>query len=222
MAGFPKAPAPKGQDGTPFTPPLAAPLVMEQFQGLFTSTSRVGVKEEQCWWIDGLIPIGPQMLRTLPGVGPILWTIPASTISFFGFANIAGTPYSIVIAADGSIYAVNTSTGGSSQIAGAGTILSPSRQNVGISQFGSSYVIIVAKQTNRQRPGALSQPLLVGRRLRPIRVGCGSRTDRRSSSLHPALWLISRPAQAAEISPRPTVFFGWPTSNFSKRTGSCT
>lgn len=149
MAGFPKAPAPKGQEGTPFVPAgLSAPFVMEQFQGLFTSTSRVGVKDEQCWYIDGLIPIGPQMLRTLPGVGETLWTIPSSTISFFGFANIAATPYAIVIAADGSIYAINTNTGGASQIAPAGTILNPSRQNVGISQFGSDFVIIVANQTN--------------------------------------------------------------------------
>lgn len=148
MAGFPKSAPPKGQDGTPFTPPVPSPLIMEQFQGMFTSTSRVGVKDEQCWNIDGYIPIGPQFLRTLPGAGPLLWTIPVATISFFGFASIGSTPYAIVISSNGGIYAVNTNTGGASLIGPVGTIQNPSRQNVGISQFGSTYIIVVAKQTN--------------------------------------------------------------------------
>jgi hypothetical protein len=49
---------------------------MEEFQGLYTSTSRVGVKDEQCWWIDGLMPFGRMMLRTLYGTGGAVWTAP--------------------------------------------------------------------------------------------------------------------------------------------------
>jgi hypothetical protein len=122
---------------------------MEEFQGLYTSTTRPGVKDQQCWWIDGYIPLGKNDLRTLPGTGPAVFTAPAGkTISFFNFANIGATPYSIVIGATGEIYAVNTSTGIYSTIAPAGTITNPSKQNVGISQYGSQYVLIVAKQAN--------------------------------------------------------------------------
>lgn len=121
---------------------------MEEFQGLFTSTTRPGVKDEQCWIMDGYIPLGRMDARTLPGAGPVVWTPPSGTISFFDFANIAATPYSIVIVTDGSVYAVNTATGGASQIAGPGTIQNPSRQNVGITQYGSQYVLIVANQLN--------------------------------------------------------------------------
>lgn len=43
---------------------------------------------------------------------------------------------------------VNTSTGISTNIAAAATITNPSRASVGVSQFGSQYIIIVAQQTN--------------------------------------------------------------------------
>lgn len=121
---------------------------MEEFGGINTSTTRPGVDEKQCAWIDGFMPIGPRYLRTLYGVGsPIVFGDNAA-ISFFGFANIGATPYCIVIHTDGSVHAVNTITSASSQIAAPGTIQSPSRLNVGLSQYGSQYVIIVAKQTN--------------------------------------------------------------------------
>jgi hypothetical protein len=128
-------------------PGSSAPLVMEEFQGLYTSTSRVGVKDEQCWWIDGLMPFGRMMLRTLYGTGGAVWTAPV-TIAFFDFANIGSNPISIAVLTDGSIYQVVTGTGVGTLIAAAGTITNPSRENVGISQSGDQYVLIVAKQTN--------------------------------------------------------------------------
>jgi hypothetical protein len=143
-----QAPQPPSQSENPFQPAQPQPLVLEEFQGLYTSTTRPGVKDEQMWWCDGLIPLGKMDLRTLPGVGPIIWTTPRSTIAFFSFANIGATPIAVVVLSDGSLYQVNTTTGVAVQMAGPGTILNPSRQNVGISQSGSLYVLIVAKQTN--------------------------------------------------------------------------
>ena len=144
-----KAEQAPSQGESPFQPTQPPPFLMEEFQGLYTSTTRPGVKDEQCYWIDGFIPLGRNDLRTLPGSGPVVFTTPSGkTISFFDFANIGATPISIVIGATGEIYAVNTTTGGFSTIAPAGTITNPSRQNVGISQYGSQYVLIVAKQAN--------------------------------------------------------------------------
>lgn len=141
-------PAPS-QGESPWQPTQPPPMLMEEFQGLFTSTTRPGVKDEQCWWIDGYIPLGRNDLRTLPGLGPVVFASPTGrSISFFDFANIGSTPYSIVIGATGEIYAVNTNTGAFSTIAPVGTITNPSRQNVGISQYGSQYVLIVANQAN--------------------------------------------------------------------------
>ena len=142
-----RAPEPAAQQETPFQPAQPPPYEMSKFQGMYTSTTRPGVKDEQCWWIDGFIPLGDMDLRTLPGLGPVIWTAPA-TISFFSFANISATPVAIAVLVNGSIYQVNTSTGAATLMAPAGTIQNPSKQNVGISQYGSQYVLIVAKQTN--------------------------------------------------------------------------
>jgi hypothetical protein len=142
-----RAPAPATQQESPFQPAQPPPYEMSKFGGMYTSTTRPGVKDEQCWWIDGFIPLGDMDLRTLPGVGPVLWTAPA-TISFFSFANIGSNPVAIAVLNTGAIYQVNTSTGVATLIAAAGTIQNPSKQNVGITQYGSQYVLIVAKQTN--------------------------------------------------------------------------
>lgn len=146
---MPVQPTPPTQGENPNTPPQPSPLSMEKFQGLFTSTTRPGVKEEQCWWIDGFMPLGEMNLRTLPDVGPVVWTAPGSTtISVFNFANIGSNAIAVVVLNDGSLYQINTSTNVATLMSGAGTILNPSPLNVGISQYGEQFVLIAAQQLN--------------------------------------------------------------------------
>ena len=132
----------------PYLPTGLEPLVFEEFMGINTSTSRYGVDPKQMAWCDGFMPIGPKLLRTLPGIGPSIHTEEGTGVSFFDFANINATPLCIVVHTDGSIHAVNTATLVAPEIAPAGTIQNPSRTQVGISQWGNQYVIIVAEQTN--------------------------------------------------------------------------
>ncbi len=122
------------------------PLVMEQFEGMDTYTTRPGVDDKQCWWIDGFLCLKERNLRTL--YGPTLALTSDGNISFFGFANIGSTPYCIIIHSDGGVHAMNTTTLTTTQIAPNGTILNPSRLNTGITQYGSQYVLIVTTQTN--------------------------------------------------------------------------
>lgn len=131
-------------------PPGPRPLMFEQFQGINTSTTRPGVKDEEMAWCDGFIPLGPMSLRILPDVGPKLWSHPESgtSISFFDFANIGAIPYAIVFSVDGDIWAVNTTTGVATLIAPDATIQNPTRISVGLTQWGSQYIIIVSQQTN--------------------------------------------------------------------------
>ena len=124
------------------------PLIFEEFEGIDTQTSRPGVEDKKMAWCDGFMPIAQRKLRTLPGVGSPITFATEAGISFFGFANIGATPYCIVVRDDGSIHAVNTNTYVDTTIAAAGTITNPSRLNVGLSQWGSQYVLIVANQTN--------------------------------------------------------------------------
>ena len=138
-----------GPDGNPYLPPGPTdPLIFEQFEGINTQTTRPGVEDKQAAWLDGFMPIAERNLRTLYDVGPAIHSEGTEQISFFGFANIGATPYCIVIHTDGSIHAVNTATLVSTEIAVAGTITNPSRLNVGITQYGSRYVMIVSAQAN--------------------------------------------------------------------------
>jgi hypothetical protein len=137
-----------GEQPNPYLPSGPPdPQVFEEFDGVYTATSRPGVDDKQMWWCDGFMPIGRRFLRTMYGVGSALYTSTVPIVCF-DFANIGATPYMIVVLNNGAIVAVNTSTGSFDTVAVAGTITNPSRSTVGVSQFGSTYIIIVAQQTN--------------------------------------------------------------------------
>jgi hypothetical protein len=121
---------------------------MEQFEGMNTSTSRVGIPDSQVKWLDGFFPLDHHNLRTLYDVGATLYTAVGTTIVFFGFVNIGATPYAIMFQADGSVVAVNVNTAVGTTILAAGTIAVPSQLTIGLSQWGQQYAIIVANQAN--------------------------------------------------------------------------
>ncbi len=133
---------------TPAGPP--DPLIFEDFEGINTATLRPGVDDKQAAWLDGWMPLGPKRnLRTMYGIGPALFTISGTRrVVFFDFFNIGATPYMLVVGNTGEIYTVNTSTGIATLIAPDGTITNPVRTSVGLTQYGSKYVLIVAQQTN--------------------------------------------------------------------------
>ena len=148
MTRFQIQPA-QGPQENPYLPKgPPEPLLFEQFEGINTQTSRPGVDDKQMFWCDGWMPIAPRKLRTLYGVGTPISFSDSATVAFFGFANIGSTPYCIVIHIDGSVHAVNTNTYVQTQIAAAGTLQNVSRLNVGLTQYGSQYVMIVSAQTD--------------------------------------------------------------------------
>ncbi len=142
-----EAAPPSPQEAGPYAPGGPPPIAFEGFSSLQTNSTRPGIRDEECYWLDGFMPVGPNWLRTMYGVGdPIYVSNEGKVVSFFDFFNIGPTPYVVVIESNGSIWVANTSTGESSLIAPAGTIINPSRSSVGISQWGSEYLLIVADQ----------------------------------------------------------------------------
>jgi len=142
-------PEPAKLPANPYSPSLPDPQMMEQFGGINTSTTRAGVPDSMCYWIDGFMPIAPRNLRTLPGVGPQLRPTFGATIVAFGFYNIGAIPYAIYFLSDGSVETTNTTgTPVTVQILPPGGITTPSITGMGFSQWGQSYLIIVANQTN--------------------------------------------------------------------------
>ena len=132
---------------TPGFPGNPMPIVFDGFNGMNTKPSRPAIEDQQAFWSDGFMMIGPNNARTLPDVGPAIYMAPPGQLSFFGFANIGDTPYSIAFLSTGSIVAINTNTTMTTSVAPAGTILNPANQ-IGLSQWGSQYVLICAPQTN--------------------------------------------------------------------------
>ena len=146
LANPPKARSPQGN---PYTPPLPNPQIMEKFGGINTSTTRAGVPDEMCYWIDGFMPIAPRNARTLPDAGPQLRGAFSATILCFGFFNIGAQPYAVHFLSDGSVQVVTTTgTITTTQILPPATITTPSITNIGFSQWGQTYLLIVANQTN--------------------------------------------------------------------------
>lgn len=124
-------------------------LTCEHFLGVATQTTRPGVPDQKCWWIDGFIPLAPRNLRTLYGIGTFLFTATSgTTIVCFYFYNIGDTPFVVVFLSDGSAIQVNTNSGHTKTILAPGTITAPSITQLGISQYGRQYLLIVAEQPN--------------------------------------------------------------------------
>lgn len=143
-----EAQPPQSQQPTPYTPTSIDPLIFEEFEGIDTATLRPGIDDKKAAWFDGFMPLARRNLRTMYGVSTAIYTASGTSIVFFDFVNIGTTPYAIVFQSDGSIESVNTNTGSSNRIAAPGTILNPAQLNVGLTQYGSKYAIIVSKQTN--------------------------------------------------------------------------
>src|SRR5215475_9229042 len=78
-----------------YSPPGPTPLIMGEWGGIDTSTTRVGVADDKTYWSDGFFPFGPGALRTLPDVslpifdigGPIYFKLFRSNSSVYGFAT---------------------------------------------------------------------------------------------------------------------------------------
>lgn len=134
---------------TPGFPSNPYPLVWEGFTSVQTKPTRNAIKDEECFVMDGFMPIGMSNLRTLPDVGTALYTASGIlTVVSFYFANLSGKAIAVVLLSDGSLVQVDTNTAVATAIAPAGTILAPSK-DISVSQSsGDAFVIIVAPQTN--------------------------------------------------------------------------
>lgn len=150
-----EAPEPQGAQPSQYLPSGPPdPLMFEGFEGINTMTLRPGVDDKEAAWLSNFMPLGPKRnLRTMWGLSAPLSTVaelgyPSATISFFEFVNIGTNPYCFLVLSNGALYVINTNTGVPKLIANPGTIFNPSQTTVGISQYGSSFVIIVSQQTN--------------------------------------------------------------------------
>lgn len=141
---------PSSEEAGPYGQPGPKPIAWEDFSaGLNTNATRPAIKGEELFWTSGWFPLGSGFLRTIPDVGPSIFTCPPGLqVVFFDFFNISSTPYMFVLTNDGAMWAINTATGIGAEFATRGAITNPSRNSIGITQWGAQYLLIVANQTN--------------------------------------------------------------------------
>lgn len=122
-------------------------IVFEDFSGgINTLVPRSGIADNELVICDGFMPLGDTLV-TLPGTGSVIYTATGgTTVVFFCWFSLGTTPYVFVLLSNGAIWQVTTG-GAATQIAPAGTIVSPTTF-IGIAQWGSEYLIFCADQPN--------------------------------------------------------------------------
>lgn len=130
--------------------------VFDGFEGLNTKPTRQAIGDQECFILDNWMPLGKNNLRTMFDVGDPIFLAPAFTqtsgasISYFTFATISDQAYLLVFLSNGSIGTLplpalaNTSA---TTVAPSLTISDPTQQ-LGVSQWGSQYIIISAPQSS--------------------------------------------------------------------------
>src|SRR5487761_1095297 len=124
------------------------PILFEDSAGIDTQAPRPAINPANLAWCDGAFPIGRGNIRWLPVVGASLYVAPSGKlIQWFAFGNISATAFCYVLLNDGSLTQVNAVTGATKTVMAAGTITNPS-SIFGFSQWGRTYALFAAPQTN--------------------------------------------------------------------------
>jgi hypothetical protein len=139
--------APKIVPGLPANQEL---FEFKAYRSLNTKPTRPAVEEPDMAWTQNFQPLGEQNLRAMWDVGAAIYTTGGgggTSITFFAAGNIADTQYQFAFLSNGSIQAVNLTSLAVTQVAAASTITVPTNA-IGLSQWGSQYILIIAPQTN--------------------------------------------------------------------------
>ncbi len=117
-----------------------------QLEGLNQSDSRIGMPDNELFYLENLIHIGAYNLRTLWDVGTALYTAPnGKTIVSFFFYSIGTSNYAVVFLDDGTAIQINSSTKVNTTISSTANTFydsSISTQLPACTQWGAKYLII--------------------------------------------------------------------------------
>ncbi len=131
---------------TPGLPNNPLPTVFSGFTGLNTKASQQGIQDQEMFVCDGFMPLGPNNLRSLRGIGAAIYTATSGkTIDFYSFNNLGSVPICVIALSDGSMVQLNLNNASTTMIAAAGTLSSFPPD---INQFAGLYIIIVSAQSN--------------------------------------------------------------------------
>lgn len=112
------------------------------------SVSSLSVTAPGSGYTVGSILTPSPTVGSVAGFSVSVAAVTSPTMELFSFYNIGATPYAAVFSSDGSAVQVNTLTGSVATILPYGTITNPLITNIGSSQYGQQYLLIVNSQAN--------------------------------------------------------------------------
>ena len=102
-------------------------ISLEQWQGMNRQAARTGISDQECWWLENLLPLAPTQLRSAWGPSAALYTAPGgTTIVRMFFMNISGAdPLGFMFLSDGTVTAVHLNTNATTGLGAVWTPQSP-------------------------------------------------------------------------------------------------
>jgi hypothetical protein len=99
-------------------------ITLEKWAGINRNAARTGIDDQECWWLENLLPLGPTQLRSAWGPSAAIYTAPGGvSIARMFFMNIDGAhPLGFMFLTDGTVTAVNLNTGATN---GLGAVWTP-------------------------------------------------------------------------------------------------
>lgn len=112
------------------------------FNGINVQDDRRAIDDEECFWLENLMPLGAANARAMYDVGTAVYTAAQDIVYDFTF-NIGTTFYKAIFLADGSAVQVQISNGTVTSMASASTFtVTPTLPYC--AQYGNSGIVIVA------------------------------------------------------------------------------
>jgi len=116
---------------------------LDGFDGLNVHDDRRAIGDQECAWLENIIPLGKGDGRAVYDASPLLYTSPVGLTIVYDFPfNINTTFYHAIFLSDGSAVAVATATGNVTTIGAAGTF-TLSAGLPACAQWGSSGIVII-------------------------------------------------------------------------------
>ena len=127
-------------------PPDFQYVGLEEWKGLNTKPKRGAIDEQQCYWLENVMPIGANNARFVYGKGTTLYTAPVGkTVIYYAFGTISTTDYCFVFLSDGTAYQIKVSDGSSTTISStANTFWTAGKALPHITCWGTKGILIVA------------------------------------------------------------------------------
>jgi hypothetical protein len=122
------------------------------FGGMNQQASRIALEDNEWFWKENFISVGPGNMRAAWDVGAVLYSVTSgntATIIYFYFYNIGPTNYVAIFLSDGTAVQVNTSTGAQTTITSNTGLFyqASSGQRPACVSWGSKYLVISNNNT---------------------------------------------------------------------------